>query len=272
MTFEPGQQAMASATHMDQVHLHLPDDLALATKTLSILTAMVDLARQTPIEEEANTLAAWLCFRRATEQLRVGFMAALLGHYSEIGLLVRAVYESAGLGRKLALEPEEAEHWLRDGSWHPDREVRKWIRERRGDEDAGKEYYQHASDHAHTTFVSTLAYWPEIESRARPMADHIFDEADARSAMRGITMGGLFAVHCLRNACPEELVFPTDLRRAIVDLTSRAGGETDHLEREWRDEETRRQRMLDRVQDVAGLDERLDRDPNSIRNLRSESE
>jgi hypothetical protein len=226
-----------------------------------------DLARQTPVEYEANTLASWLCFRRAAEQLRVAYMAAVMGHYSEIGLLVRAVYESAGLGRKLALEPHDADRWLHEGAWHPDREVRKWIREQRDDDDAGKAYYKHASDHAHTTFASAVVYLPELEDRQIPMGNHAFDEGAASTALRGVAMGGLFAVHCLRNACPDEAVFPTELRQLIVDLSGRAGGETAHLERDWAEEEDRRRQLLDRVQDVAGLDERLDQDPNSIRNL-----
>ena len=92
----------------------------VAVVNTSCAPAMVDLARQTPVEEEANSLASWLCFRRAVEQLRVAYMAAVMGHYSEIDLLVRAVYESAGLGRKLALEPRNGERWLREGAWHPD--------------------------------------------------------------------------------------------------------------------------------------------------------
>jgi hypothetical protein len=258
---------MASAEHIRQLELHLPADLALATDTLTLLATMVDIARHTPVEEEANSLAAWLCFRRAVEQLRLAYMAALLGHYSEIGLLVRAVYESAGLGRVLAVEPEDAERWLREGTWHPDSKVRKWIREQRGDDDAGKTYYKQASDRAHTTLASVVVYMPELDDRQQPMANHTFDEGPARDSLRGVVAGGMFAVHCLRNACPDEVVFPVELRQKVVELTGRAGGQTEHLERDWAEEENRRQRLLERVRDSAGLDERLERDPNSLRNL-----
>jgi hypothetical protein len=184
--------------------------------------------------------------------------------------LQRAAYESAGLARMLAGEPVEAEQWVRDGIWHPDRRVRKWVGDRLGaeDDDLGREVYKHFSDSAHTTWRSVTGFLPELEDREVPVGANPFNEVVAEGCLLGIANTGLFVLHCLRNAVADETVLPVELRQGIVRLHEDLGSEADHLRRDWDEEERRRNILAEGVADAATLDERLRRDPRSVSNLR----
>jgi hypothetical protein len=266
--YDPGVQAQASALHMAAIDRELPREVAKASEAVSVVVGLVDFARLGPFEDEPNTLASWLCLRRAVEQLRVAFFSAYVGHYSEVPLLVRGAYESAGLARQLALDPDAADRWVQEGTWHPDREVRKWLRENGGDAEVSRNFYGHVSDVAHTTWASTAPFLPEIADRSLPLCVNPFDLEHARQSLVGVLGAGLLVAYCARNAYADETVLPIGLRRRVIALHAAAGGETAQLEQDW-DEVARRQEQLkDSVNRASGLDDRLAANPLSITNLK----
>lgn len=254
--------------HAASVDRQLPREASIAAEAVTLSVGLVDFLKASPVAEEANTLAAWLCIRRSAEQLRVAHFLAYLGHYSEVPLLVRGAYESAGLARKLAHEPDAAEKWVQKGTWHPDREVRRWVEEHGGPVDVSREFYRHASDTAHTTFLSVAAFFDEIEHRTLPICLNRFDERFARQSLLGVVGAGLFIAHCVRNAMADEVVLPVDLGQRIVALHEEALGEdAEHLHQDWHHVARRQDELRQRVNSVEGLDERLAADPHSLHNL-----
>lgn len=181
---------------------------------------------------------------------------------------MRGVYESAGLARKLAHEPDAAEKWVQKGTWHPDREVRRWVEQHGGPADVSREFYGHASDAAHTTFLSVAAFFDEIENCDLPICIDRFDERFACQSMLGVVGAGLFIAHCVRNALADEAVLPVDLGQRIVALHEEALGEdVEHLHRDWDDVARRQDELRQRVNSAEGLDDRLAADPHSLHNL-----
>jgi hypothetical protein len=169
----------------------------------------------------------------------------------------------------LAKEPLDAEKWVREGVWHPDRRVRKWVSERlyADDDDDGREFYRHISNSAHTTWASVTGFLPELTDRNVQVGANSFDEVMAHDALLSVAFTGLLIAHCVRNAVADEVVLPIELRQRIVDLHRDLGGEVDHLERDWAEEESRRNALAQGVADAATLGERLKSDPRSISNL-----
>lgn len=267
MDYDPGVQAYASARHAAAVDQELPREIALANEAVTICIGLVDFMRYPRVAEEANTLAAWLCFRRAAEQLRTAHFLAYLGHYSEVALLVRGVYESAGLARKLAVEPEAADRWVQEGTWHPDRDVRAWVRDHGGDAEVSREFYRHASDASHTTWLSTAPFLAELADEETPICVNVFDERYARQSLLGVVGAGLFIAHCVRNAVVDEVVLPIELRQRIVALHEAAGNDAEHLHQDWDEVARRQDQLAERVNRAEGLDQRLADDPLSYDNV-----
>src|SRR5438874_1901765 len=71
-----------------------------------------------------NDLAAVTLLARALTELSAALHLSVSGFHSEIASIIRGPYESAGLARVLAKDPDLAERWLREGTWVPDRQVR----------------------------------------------------------------------------------------------------------------------------------------------------
>ena len=272
-TLEPAREAepKVAIDHATLVHETLPEQVDLAREAVAILGGLLDRARQeTRLDEEVNSLAGWLCLRRSLEQLRLAFYAAIAGHHTEVPLLARAVYESAGLARMLAVEPDDADNWVHDPPWQKDKHVRDWIRARGGDADAYAEYYAQASELAHTKLISMRPLLPELEAGSS-VGSIAFDPDIAASSLGGVLSAGLFAIHCYRNAgISDDLIHPP-LWRRIVDLHEAAGGVTDHLDQDWEAIERRRVELARRVNRAAGISQRLDEDPLSYRKLRGDA-
>lgn len=272
MSADPGAQAMASAVHAEKVHQHLPEEVELANESISVLTELVDSARHvSQVDQEANSLAAWLCLRRALEQVRIAHFCALFGHYSEVPLIARGAYESAGLGRMLALEAEAAEKWMHNPSWQRDSDVRTWIAGRGGDAEGYADYYRQASNYAHPRFVSMTPFFAELDGSV-PMCAHPFDGEIARTCLLGTASASLFVIHCFRNASATEDVIPPDLRERMAGLHEAMGGDLGDLDTDWAAIEQRREEMASRARDASGLEGRLESDPLSIHNLTSRRE
>jgi len=266
------EQEVAETDHPGMVARHLREEVGLAREAVSILWELLEFARQMPkLAEEANSLAGWLCLRRSLEQLRLAFYASIAGHHTEVPLLARAVYESAGLARMLAVEPEAADQWVHNPPWQKDKQVRDWIRDRGGDADAYAEYYSQASELAHTKLASMRPLLPELD-RGLPVGSNPFEVDIASASIRGVTSAGLFAIHCYRNAGISDDLLPIPLRKRIVDLHGAAGGVTDHLDQDWEAIRRRTEELADRVNRAVGLDQRLAEDPLSYQNLRADDD
>jgi len=106
-----------------------------------------------------NELAAAACMGRAVRQLDAAMALLAQGFHAEVTTLLRCLYESVGLGRVLAKDrensSERAVKWLEQGTWWPERAVRKWLEETRFVEEpqiaAYRNYYSEASDWTHPT-------------------------------------------------------------------------------------------------------------------------
>src|SRR5690349_4110114 len=71
----------------------------------------------------SNELSALACYTRAFRGLRAATILATEGLYLEARVYMRDVYESAGLGRLLAMNPKKADKWLLQERWIKDNEV-----------------------------------------------------------------------------------------------------------------------------------------------------
>jgi len=78
-------------------------------------------------DQFANDFCAHACLTMACRQLQATQVLLLHSFYSEARILLRTVYESAGIARMLAKEPELADRWLRKRHWFPERQVRDWL-------------------------------------------------------------------------------------------------------------------------------------------------
>jgi hypothetical protein len=104
--------------------------LARTNKALSLFSAGILLVPR--LEWQAvypNDVSALACLTRAYWLLRASYMLMISGYPQEVRVLLRVVYESSGLARMLARDPDRAEKWLREQHWFPDREVRRWFAE-----------------------------------------------------------------------------------------------------------------------------------------------
>jgi len=196
----------------------------------------------------------------------------LFGYYSEVRCLLRASYESAGLGRMLAKEPDKAERWLRKMSWFPDREVRAWLRQAgqvTDDQhaDFGR-FYGRLSGWAHPTALSALQTAEMTDDSitfglvTRP------DLAHARTLLDEIAATAIFCAFALRNAAvSEQALDPAwrrDLYAAMEDLT---GQVQPHLQRQWDLERAHYDRLAKRTRDLAHLEDELRSNRRSWHNL-----
>jgi hypothetical protein len=220
---------------------------------------------------EVNDFAARACFVRALRQIRAASMLAMFGYYSEIGLVLRGAYESAGLGRVLAKDPQKAERWLKKGQWFPEAEVRAWLRAGGMNSESLNDYtvgYQQLSSWAHPTAASCLRLVEIAPSGPSLRLRTYFDEEYLRHWIREITATAVFASFAVRNAAVSETVIDPRWRQDLYELAETVFERTlPHLHRDWEVERELHARYRRRVLPVAGIDERLDADPRSWRNI-----
>lgn len=219
-----------------------------------------------------NDLAAIACFTRAYHQIRASVNLLTFGHYSEVPTVLRAAYESAGLGRYLAKQADKAERWLkREDEWFPDRAVRDWF----GDEDASfAHYYQFLSRLAHPTAPPSLAFMVDHGDHHHPRLDIEFDEARFRGTFALVITSVLWTCFAIRNAAAGEDRLPVPWRRELADLAAEVipGGDWSHLERDWEAEQARWDDVMGRIQSAEGIERLIEDSPMSARNLRRAAE
>lgn len=225
---------------------------------------------------EANDLSARICFARALRQIRAASMLLMFGYYSEIGLVLRGAFESAGLGRMLAKEPEMAERWLKKGQWFPETDVRSWLRSGGAKDDTLKDYtegYKRLSALAHPTALSCLGLLDPEPARPSLRLRSDFDEPSFRYWVREITATAVFSSFALRNAAVNEVVLNPVWRKDLYELAEEVYQTTlPHLHRDWEEERRRHEEYRERILPVAEIDQRLDASPHSWRNIRKDFE
>lgn len=246
----------------------------LADRSVGVSHALLAYFLEEPSwTAEVNTFAAMLCFRRAIEQCTAGLFLVGTGLLSEVPLVLRGAYESAGLGRKLVREPDAAERWLNDGTWHPDREVRAWLRESGGDDFAEtyRAHYRNMSDMAHTTLYSCRPFVDAGEEDDAPTITPMFVAArqiDGEGYLTAVAATGLFVFFCMRNAAVDERVIPEELRQEAQSLMEAITGEpADHLDRDWDAERKWLDRFISAMPPAESLDERLADHPTAFDKL-----
>ncbi len=257
---------LASPEHLKAV-LKLTVEVDLANEAVMLGDKLLIYARDVSIglAEEYNSAAAWLCLRRGLEQLRVAITNAILGNYSEVPLLIRACYESVGLGRVLAHSPKEAERWASEGVWHPDRKVRAWLRETWRQEILAadcKSFYDEASVYAHTTFRSCVPFLKEMTTRV-DLGAYEFSEVQARESLVGVAAAALFLADCFTDALADRRVLPVALRDEATGLHGRLAT----IGQGAQPEDSRpgqAEKFLSHVKPSDTLDERLQSDPNRV--------
>ncbi|MGH3856178.1 MAG: hypothetical protein ACRDR6_22360 [Pseudonocardiaceae bacterium] len=260
--------------HLDQAIDLLRDDpeMAQVTCALNLLGRGLSLLPQLSWSDVfANDLSAAVCLGRAYRQLRAAVTVMMSGYYAETRALLRSVYESAGLARLLAKEPAMAEQWLRKGQWFPEKEVRRWLKNVRGDSDENvthyRQHYVQMSAWPHPTFVSCFELIEPDDGHFMLRLNTRFDEQGLRSCMKEIALTAIFACFALRNAAVKEGVIPASWRTDLYELASKVlAHDPPHLDRNWEQEQDNYNIFQRRVQAASRLDERLDQHPASWRN------
>jgi hypothetical protein len=248
------------------------DDELLMFRALWLLGSGLD---QLPTNNWASTfpndLAGSVCLVRAYRQLRAAVQLTVTGYYSEVGVLLRASYESAGAGRMLAKDPEMSSRWLLKQEWFPEKQVRQWITGRIVDEDQAREFathYRHLSASAHPTAKSCMGMLVPSDDGPRYRLMSEFDPQSLSMAVRMISGTAIFACFALRNGASGEAALHPEWRRELQEVAEKVlGVALPHLDRDWSEEHTRYARVVGRVRELSELNSELDQNPGSWRNL-----
>lgn len=223
----------------------------------------------------ANEVGAAVCFVRSYRAVRCAAMLTAFGYYGEVGAVLRSAYEAGSLGRMLAAEPELADRWMNEDAWFPDRQVRRWIDEHRGEGSAiiYRDLYGMLSDQTHPTRRSTMqrlvseehGWW--VRHRTEP------DPSQFEAAESIVAACALWLCYALRNSMVSEEALPPDWRRELAALREEAaalfGIDRHHLEPDWEEIDERWQTLQTRLRSAQDLDEALADHPLSWQNLKN---
>lgn len=218
-----------------------------------------------------NTAGA-ACFARCFWQLRGALGLAELGFNAEARNLLRSAYESAGLGRILALDEAGADDWFADPKRWPHKRVRRWIDETQlipgaaGEDYAG--FYQLASAWAHPSAESCMPALSDDGTTTSPSLTITFDEDASRQAVREITLAIVFTCFAIKNALGSEQVLDPNWFKELGDLARELTGQPmEHLKRDWEKERVRFAAFMDKVHTADQAQEVLANHSRSVRNL-----
>jgi hypothetical protein len=279
----PADGPSDDAHYLDQAIAHASTDPAVARMGKAIGLFAAGLAMVPKIEWQAvypNDFAAVACLARALRQLRAACTLMMWGYCAEAYVLLRAAYESSGLGRMLAKDPDRAEDWLRKELWFPDREVRKWFAGSGSNstgtpEEVHNTYstvYREMSARSHPTAVTCVSALRIDESGPAPQLETVFDDEEFSACASAIASTALFACFALRNAAVDEEVLDPQWRQAVYELAQEIfNRDMAHLDRDWAEERRQYEQLQARVQSAANLTEKLRRDPRSWVNLKHPS-
>ncbi len=261
--------------HFVALHGQVGETTEYRRATLAVSMFGAGLRMMPPLTPEstfANVLGGQACLHLAQRQLRAAVHLLLFGYYSEVRCLLRASYESAGLGRMLAKEPDKAERWLRKMSWFPDREVRAWLKETgrvTGDQhaDFGR-FYGRLSKLGPPNSLVRAAHGGNDRREHHLRPRDAAQLGTCRTLLDELAATAIFCAFALRNAAVSEQALDPEWRRdlyaAMEDLT---GQVQPHLQRDWDLERAQYDRLAERTRDVVELGDELRSNPRAWHNL-----
>jgi hypothetical protein len=225
--------------------------------------------------QTSNELAAVACYTRAFRALRAATILATEGLYLEAKVYIRDVYESAGLGRMLAREPQKADDWLQRERWVKDNEVRQYAENFTAPgEDPKKspyrEYYRLASELHHPTArgcIPLVLAGPD--DPCRPKLASEYDEDKLDEVLREIAMETVFVCFTMINAAVDQEVISPDWRKTVGDLARvlSDGLDWSHLDRDWTADQEAFDALRAHVVGADSIEQELNQHPNSARNV-----
>jgi hypothetical protein len=221
----------------------------------------------------SNDVAAASGLIRAYQGVQAAAVLAVTGFYTEARACMRGVYESAGVARMLAHNPEMSERWMRENEWVPDRKSRAFAAEMAGgDEDAKiphQKYYKQASASAHPSALTTLPYFFDQDGQVSPSLYPKFDADVFTAVANELTVQAVFVAYCFRNAVADTSFIPPqwlqDLARHARELS---GTPMEHLDADWEERERRFRALNSRIRPIEEITEFLRAHPNSSYNVK----
>lgn len=269
------QEAVAFAESGEEVG----KAMSIAGTSINLVAAMLTENRVEWAASFPNDASAAAGLAKALRSLRASMHLVWSGYPDEAMALVRLAYEAAGLARVLGKDPTGATEWMMKGYNWPDSRVRKWIREQR-DPGAAADFavvYKMLSAYAHPSAESCIRLL-EVDGEDGPTVrlESRFEATTFIHVLWMIAQTAVFVMFCARNAAAGEqgAALPSWWHSAaagIVEAFEEWTGSDEQDSVRLRDFAAEHQRRYGQLQenlaDIATLDDVLDEDPRSWRNL-----
>jgi hypothetical protein len=251
------------ARHLDET---APAHRGPVGELLTLLGLFLEWAAIPRRGEFPNVVGALACLTRAYRQLRATLVLCHFGYYSEVGLLLRGAYESAVTSRYLAKDSGAAERWLKDNTWFPDRQIRKWFAK---DPESYAEFYRYLSSMAHPTAGSAMMLLNPTDDGVFPRTSSFIDQELIESAYKGVYLTAILVCFAARNSVVAEEVIPPWWRQRLAEIAKEAGPthSWEHLARDWEQEQHRYRDLMERIRSADELPEEMSLNPLSWTNL-----
>ena len=274
----PGSEAEKSddIRHLERVLPLLSD--SRSTRMTTAVNLLGEVIALTPRPQWTdmfpNDLAGLACHARSYRDLRAAVTLLTYGYYGQARAVLRGVYESATIGRKLAKEPELAEKWIRRRSQFQDKEVRRWAVDSglisEADDKTYAQMYQYLGRWAHSTLDSCRSYIKTGESRLVLQVATEFDSELFFTLVAEIASMAIFCCFAVRNSAVDERAIDAGWRQRLSELSPEIlQRDMEHLERDWEYEKQQYADLRGRVQAADRLHEHLRAHPASWRNVKS---
>jgi len=239
-----------------------------------IAVAIEQSARSVNSAKLSNELSALACYTRSFRGLRAATVLAMEGLYLEARVYLRDVYESAGLGRLLAMNPKKADDWLLRERWIKDAEVRQYVEKftmpgKPEGSSPYSEYYRQASELHHPTMRGCLPLILDgVDSSCVPRLESTFDGNVLDKVLHEIAVECTFVCFTMINAAANPDVIWPEWRKVVNELAMSLSGDADldHLKRDWDVDQERFDAIASHVLTGDGAEQAINQHPNSVRN------